>query len=796
MRSPTPTPPHSHTPTPTSRWWDLLAVLLLLAALFTTAARLVATQWADHLNLVPFLTFLGALAGLALGWSIFSARQSAAFAFAYGLFAILWRLGLTLGEGILWTERLTSLGGRLIVALDQLVRREVVEDPLFFLSLMLGLFWVLSVHAGYNLTRHARPWHAILPAGITLLNIQISDPFVTSRVWFMAGYLLFSVLLLARLTYLHHYARWQRDHVLLPLYIGFDLTRVTLTITVLLVLVAWTMPAMVGVLPSAEEAWQRATQPWTIVSDRLNKAFAHLRRTSGLVEYYAYYGEHLSLGRGSELPDTLIMTVEAPPRPAASPRYYWRARVYDYYAGGRWISTLTTPQSVTPDHFDLTFPEAEGRWTATFAFDLAVPIVTLYTAPQPLWVSRPAQADLAHNPDGTADLTALHADPPLRAGETYQVQSSLSTATIAQLRAAGTDYPLWVTDRYLQIPSTVTTRTLELARQSALGMDNAYDIAASITTYLRTHIQYSETIPPLPPPAAGGGERGGQDPLDWFLFDLHQGFCNYYASAEVILLRSLGIPARLAVGFAQGERQDAEEGDIYLVRHHDAHAWPEVYFPGLGWVEFEPTASQRSIYRPLGEESASADSATGSTTAPPVGGPEGGFPDDRLDRIEDAELNLDADVRKTVARRNLFLLLGLVLVFFAWRVYRRRDLPPLPILLETGLRRMGLVEPPPALSRWARHVALAPLERAYVELDYALARLDAPPAPADTPAERAAALTHLLPAAADPAQQLLAEYHAATYSPRPGNLYVAQQAAHAIRDLSWRARIRQLVVRR
>ena len=784
MRPSTPTPPHSHTPTSPPRWWDQLAALLLLAAISTAAARLIATHWTDHLNLVPILTSLGVLAGLALGQSIFSPRQAAAFALAYGLFAVPWQLGLTLDPGILWTERLISLAGRLGIALSQLAQQEAVQDPLLFLFLMTSLFWTLGVHAGYNLTRYARPWQVILPAGLTLLIIQIYDPFVPSRVWFLGVYIFSSILLLARLTYLHHYARWKQTRVRLPLYIGFDMTRITLLITALLVLVAWSIPALADVLPSAEEVWQNATQPWTTIRDRLSKAFAPLRRTVGLV-HYEYYGEHLSLGRGSKLSDTSIMTVEAPPRPAGNVRYYWRARVYDRYADARWTSTFSITQPVTPTHFGLTFPEAEERWTATFAFNPAIPIATLYTPPHPIWVSRPAQANLAYNPDGTADLAALHAAKPLRAGETYQARSSLSTATIAQLRAASADYPLWVTDRYLQIPSTVTTRTLQLAHQIASGMDNPYDIVAAVTTYLRTHIQYSETIPTPPP---------DQEPLDWFLFDLRQGFCSYYASTEVILLRSLGIPARLAVGFAQGERQDDEsEGDIYLVRQRDTHAWPEVYFPGLGWVEFEPTASQLPIHRRLGE---SQPATAAGSTLPPGGDIEGRL-DDRLEGVEDAELDLSYEASPNTAKTaaTYAVILALILLSLIWHRRRRRGLAPLPVLLEGGLRRLGL-QPPPALRRWARRVALAPLERAYLELNHALVRLNAPPDLADTPAERVAALAHLLPAAMDPAQRLLAEYHATTYSPRPGSLHVARQAARAIRDLSWRARIRRLVTGR
>ncbi len=278
------------------------------------------------------------------------------------------------------------------------------------------------------------------------------------------------------------------------------------------------------------------------------------------------------------------------------------------------------------------------------------------------------------------------------------------------------------------------------------------------------------------------------------LFDLRPGFCSYYASTEVILLRSLGIPARLAVGFAQGERQDDEsEGDIYLVRQRDAHAWPEVYFPGLGWVEFEPTASQLPIQRRLGE---SQPATAAGSTLPPGGDIEGRL-DDRLEGVEDAELDLSYEASPNTAKTaaTYAVILALILLSVIWRRRRRHGLAPLPVLLEGGLRRLGL-QPPSALRRWARRVALAPLERAYLELNHALVRLNAPPDLADTPAERVAALAHLLPAAMDPAQRLLAEYHATTYSPRPGSFHAARQAARTIRDLSWRARIRRLVTRR
>ncbi|MBE9508218.1 MAG: transglutaminase domain-containing protein [Chloroflexi bacterium] len=770
-----------------ARWWDLPAALLLLAALTTAVRRLIITEWADDLGMAGTLTFLGVLAGLALGQSRFSSRLASVIALIYGLFAVFWQLGLTLEDDILWAERVISLIGRMGIGLDQLARREAVRDPLLFLLLVASLSWMLSVHAGYALTRRGRTWRAIIPTGVAMLVIQTADPFLPSRVWLLAAYLFFSLLLLARLAYLQRRVRWEGFRASLPPYLGLDLIRVILLPTALLILLAWTMPALASILP-AERAWDLTTQHWDSLLDFLNNAFASLGG-EGEGRGGSYYGKRLSLGHGKVLGDTPILAVQVPPGFRASTRYYWRARVYDHYADGQWSSTLSATQPINPADSDLTFPEAEGRLTATFVFTSAAGTATFYVAPQPLWVSRPARADLAYNPDGTTDLSALHASPRLRAGQAYQVRSSISVATADQLRAAGTDYPRWVANRYLQLPPTITPRTRELARQVAAGLDNPYDIAIAVTDYLRAQISYADTTPSL---------DSDQEPLDWFLFDLRQGFCNYYASAEIVLLRSLGIPARLAVGFAQGTRQS--QGNVYQVRQLDAHAWPEVYFPSLGWVEFEPTVSQPPLSRPSGEGQhydAAGSIAPGETGA--------GQRDNWEDRLEEL-LASDEDIlsepstaaasrsRTAVASWALFLALALMAVTLAWHVRRRRGMPPLPALLEQGLHRFDL-RPPAALRLWALWTRLPPLGRAYLEFNQALAWLGAPPDRADTPAERAAALTRLLPEAAVPAQQLLAEYHATTYGPRSGSAQIARTASRAIRRLSWRSGVKMRVDR-
>ncbi len=790
---------------PEGRWWDLPAALLLLAALITAGMRLVATEWTDHLDLVYTMTFLGILVGLALGQSRFSRPWTAALGLAYGLFVVPRQLSLALihaPEDALWTERLARLMQRLAISITQLLQQEPVQDPLLFVFLVSSLTWMLGVQAGYGLTRYARSWRAILPTGVAVLVIQTYDPFVTSRAWYLAVYLLFTLLFVARVNYLRHRAHWRRDLFSLPSYLGSDTARVTLQITIVIVLVAWSVPAVATAISPAQDVWQRITRPWISLRDRLEHAVVSLRDQASTV--YNVHSDTLALGQGGELSDDIALVVEPQHDTPIGSRHYWRARVYDTYADGEWHTTIvSTTQTIVPGYLPLLFPEVAGGRTSAFTITTALPISMLYLPGQPSFLSHAAQADLAHNPDGTVDIVALHAKPPLNGGATYRVRASLNAPAIAQLRSAGADYPAWVTDRYLQLPPNITPRVRELAHQFTVGRDNPYDVAAAITTYLRRTIPYDEVVSSPP---------SGQEPLDWFLFDHRKGFCTYYASAEVILLRSLGIPARLASGFAQGERQVggdiympgrgdnppwSENSDVYVVRQRDSHAWPEVYFPGFGWIEFEPTAAQPPLNRPLGEDEPDAGeggppplSSDADPGEPwemlreeiprPVGGP-----------LSGSDAGSGSRLRTVLTL--LVLGTGLIVIAIIWR-RRFGPEPVLPILLQKGLRRLN-IDLPALLNRWIVHATLPFLTRAYMQINYALVRLGAPPEPADTPAERAEALRRQLPLATGPAERLLAEYQTGVYGRRPGDLHVARRAGHAIRSLSWKAVLRRLVDR-
>jgi transglutaminase-like putative cysteine protease len=119
-----------------------------------------------------------------------------------------------------------------------------------------------------------------------------------------------------------------------------------------------------------------------------------------------------------------------------------------------------------------------------------------------------------------------------------------------------------------------------LARDVTAGAPTTYDKVLALEQWMSTHTRYSLDVPPLPE---------GADAVDQFLFSDRVGFCEQIGSSLVVMLRSLGIPARLAVGFVPGERNPFT--GLWEVRANDAHSWAEVWFPGIGWQAFDPTAS-------------------------------------------------------------------------------------------------------------------------------------------------------------------------------------------------------------
>jgi len=181
-------------------------------------------------------------------------------------------------------------------------------------------------------------------------------------------------------------------------------------------------------------------------------------------------------------------------------------------------------------------------------------------------------------------IDRLSSFTPPRSNGNYNITSAFPDVLESALRTAGTDYPMWL-QPYMALPATgyrppdVMQRIHALAVSLTAGMTNPYDKAMAIQDYLRGGTFRYRLNVTLPPP--------GVDRLGYFLFQSHEGYCQYFAAAMGDMLRSLGIPTRLVNGFGAGTYDPAQHR--YVVRGQDAHTWVESYFPGYGWIPFEPT---------------------------------------------------------------------------------------------------------------------------------------------------------------------------------------------------------------
>ena len=159
----------------------------------------------------------------------------------------------------------------------------------------------------------------------------------------------------------------------------------------------------------------------------------------------------------------------------------------------------------------------------------------------------------------------------------YIAYSDFRRPSTRELRKEGNGlYPRAIAERYLQLPA-LSGRVQRLAVKLAKGYDNPYDKARSVESYLTNNMSYTLTLP-----------KGTEAfPLDEFLFSNRAGHCEYFATAMVVLLREVGVPARIVNGFLGGEWNSF--GKFYLIRESNAHSWVEVFFHDWGWVRFDPT---------------------------------------------------------------------------------------------------------------------------------------------------------------------------------------------------------------
>ena len=313
---------------------------------------------------------------------------------------------------------------------------------------------------------------------------------------------------------------------------------------------------------------------------------------SGTRSSFGYFGfsEALDTAARGRPDETLVMRVRS------TEPDFWRGQTFDVWDGRRWSISDPTPVTLTGDP-PLDVPAAPDEQGTAAGPELVQTFHLERPGPNLVFAARPVSTlyfpdrRVFQLPDGT-----LRAGVSLQDDTVYTVVSRRPAVTEASLRASDPSpsaVPPSIARRYTDARA-VPARVAELARQVTAGADTTYDKVRAIERWLAANTRYSLDVPPLP---------DGADAVEQFLFVDRVGFCEQIGSSLVVMLRSLGIPARLAVGYTPGERNPFT--GLYEVRASDAHSWAEVWFPGTGWQAFDPTASV-----PLsGEEATSRASA-------------------------------------------------------------------------------------------------------------------------------------------------------------------------------------------
>jgi len=303
------------------------------------------------------------------------------------------------------------------------------------------------------------------------------------------------------------------------------------------------------------------------------------------------FSDEVELGQIGQLKkdNTVVLRIKTG-SPVHYPMLRWRGIALSTFDGKRWFSPAINPMN----HY----PAPDGWITVGSRTELQAPpaaelhFTVLMEPSASDAVFAPAQAlFLRGNFSGDAgtyyssiqrsrlitDAAGSISNPYRNFAQIrYEGVSRLPVARPAQARSAGSDYPEKIREVYLQLPP-LDPRTPDLARRVTASADNPFDKAVTLESYLRSNYGYTLNLT----------GKLGDDPLARFLFETREGHCEYFASAMAIMLRSIGIPSREVNGFLPGEYNGL--GGDYIVRASDAHSWVEVYFPGTGWLTFDPT---------------------------------------------------------------------------------------------------------------------------------------------------------------------------------------------------------------
>ncbi len=579
-------------------WEDWLTFAIATLVFMSVVASIDSARW---VNDMPSLYPIG-FSALIVGYAMSRVRRHE---------FVLHPIALIIGAALVYLQLIAIVPGHTpYVRTEYLVNHMhdwwtavihygISDDTLPFIVLMLVLVWAGAYISSWAIFRWRNAYLGLLPGGIALMwNLSFipGSEFSFSFLFFIFG----AVLLVMRLHVAKKEQAWDDRGICYPEFISLSVLNATFWVTIALFAFVWFVP-LADRSSTANQRWQDFTSPITRHFTPFGRVFVSVNAKKAINIHNLK--DALALQGKINLTDKQAVTINVKITPEVAA--YLREQSYDEYTNNGWKvnikgdlplapgdRTLVNEGSANTGNLDAGSAQAGDTAIPPPRQEVTVNVTVeggnnehLFSVGQPLQSDAAAQARVGGD---LPDVTSLTPADHLSNGDSYSVTGSVNVASIDQLKFAGDAYPSWVTDRYLALPDSLPARVQLKAQEVARSAATPYEKAAAIEKYLRT-FPNDYNVPKTP---------SGRDSVDYFLFDAQRGYFDYHASAMAVMLRSIGIPARVATGYVIDPLQRDGDSDLYHLTQRNAFAWPEVYFPAIGWVEFSPTPVQPLINRP------------------------------------------------------------------------------------------------------------------------------------------------------------------------------------------------------
>lgn len=652
--------------------WLSLGLLLVMA--LALAWSIQGARWIDQTAFVAPIAVWAVVIGALLGILRPSIVVSLPVAAVAGTALLIWAVGGEYYPDLSQLDRLLALRTDLIEWTRVLIR---TGYPTQMSPYALGL-GVLVFATAFTAAHTVYRYHKVLDA-IVLLGAAIvvnMSPIDTDLNAYLVLFVIAALLLWLRGTLAERQEGWQRRRVSETLEVPGAIMRTGVIFATVSVALAWLLMA-VAVAAPLTGAWRSLDDVWIGVRDELEGVFGSLTNPNSRISGNSFGPSFTLAGEWNSNDDEALLL--AAPRPL-----YLRTVTYDHWDGRRWSWTDSAEREVEASSPLFTVPTTERPTVlesvvpATIQIEMKQTIGrNLFTAGSPIRIVAPS---VVTESSGAPVLAGIEHAQPLAPGQAYELEIAISRATQAQLGAAGREYPPEVGELYLD-RTGITDGVAELAEEIVrlANATNDYERADALADYLRTDESFTYATESVQPP-------GDRDAVDFFLFDAaanRTGFCQQFASAMALMARSVGLPARVASGFAPGE---SLPDNTYLYRESNMHAWVEIYFPGYGWQIFEATKSIPQVIRATGDRT--VEGVPPALGDDPLGDPDawdlfrGEAPDDSVTALPSGDLitpqpSGEGTVADDEESANALLLIGLtgvalVALFIRMRWTRRK----------------------------------------------------------------------------------------------------------------------------